>query len=112
MIEWLYPTGFKSWGPEEEEAIRRVIASDRFTYGAETEALEHELAAYHGRRFCVATNSGSSANWIATAALFYLEEEPLKRGDFAVVPSIAWATTWSPLIVYGLDLVVAEEAQA
>jgi CDP-4-dehydro-6-deoxyglucose reductase, E1 len=108
MTEWFFPTGFKSWDREEDEAISRVIASDRFTYGAETEALEHELAEYHGRRYCVVTNSGSSSNWIATAALFYVEHEPLKRGDFAIVPSIAWATTWSPLIVYGLNLVVAD----
>jgi CDP-6-deoxy-D-xylo-4-hexulose-3-dehydrase len=107
-VEWFYPTGFKLWNEDEEEAIRRVITSDRFTYGPETEALEHELAAYHGRRFCVATNSGSSANWIAVAALFYKQEDPLQRGDFAVVPSIAWATTWAPLIVYGLNLVIAD----
>jgi CDP-6-deoxy-D-xylo-4-hexulose-3-dehydrase len=106
--EWFYPTGFKLWNHQEQEAIQRVIASDRFTYGPETEALEHELADYHGRRFCVAVNSGSSANWIAVAALFHVQNEPLRRGDFAAVPSIAWATTWAPLMVYGLDLVVAD----
>lgn len=108
MNEWFYPTGFKSWDNREHEAIRRVIASDRFTYGPETEALEHELADYHGRRFCVAVNSGSSANWIAVAALFYLADKPLRRGDFVAVPSIAWATTWAPLMVYGLNLIVAD----
>ena len=108
MTEWSFPTGFKSWDREEEEAIQRVIASDRFTSGPETEAFEQELADYHGRRYCVATNSGSSANWIAMSSLFYIEHEPLKRGDFAIVPSIAWATTWSPLIMNGLNLVVAD----
>lgn len=106
--DWFFPTGFKCWGAEEEDAIKRVVASDRFTYGPETEALEDELANYHARRYCIATNSGSSANWIAVAALFYKKDNPLRRGDFAIVPSIAWATTWAPLIVYGINLLTAD----
>lgn len=103
-----YPTAFWSWGPEEQEAIARVLASGQFTAAHEVEAFEHDLAAYHGRKHAVFVNSGSSANLIMVAALFHLEDRPLQRGDKAVVPAIAWATTYAPLVQYGLDLVVMD----
>jgi CDP-6-deoxy-D-xylo-4-hexulose-3-dehydrase len=93
MADYRYTTAFKSWGPEEPAAIARVIASDRFTMGAEVEAFEHEFAAYHGMAHCIMVNSGSSANLIAVAAL--------KRGKellAASVPALAWATTYAPLV--------------
>lgn len=99
-----YPTAFTSWGAEEREAIQRVIASDRFTMGAEVEAFEAEFAEYHGMKHCVMVNSGSSANLVAIAALFHLENNPLKRGDKVAVPALAWATTYAPLIQHGLRL--------
>lgn len=103
-----YPTAFSSWDNAEYAAIERVVLSNRFTMGAETEAFEHEFAAYHKRKHCIMVNSGSSANLIATAALFHLEHAPLKRGDKAIVPAIAWSTTYSPLVQMGRDLVVAD----
>lgn len=103
-----YPTAFSSWNDDEHHAIARVVNSGRYTMGAETEAFEHEFAAYHKRKHCVMVNSGSSANLIATAALFHLEHAPLKRGDKAIVPAIAWATTYAPLVQMGLDLVVED----
>lgn len=92
-MTYSYATIFRDWGAEELAAIQRVIASDRYTYGAEVEALEHELAAYHGRAHCVAVNSGSSANWVAMFAL-----EKLFGTGSVSLPAVAWATTWSPFI--------------
>lgn len=97
-----YPTAFQSWGDEEQGAINRVLTSGRFTMGAEVAAFEREFAAFHGRQHGIMVNSGSSANLIAVAALF--EAGRLKRGDFALVPAIAWSTTYSPLVQHGLDL--------
>jgi len=108
MSKWLYPSGFRLWGDEERAAIQRVIDNDWYTYGPETAAFEQEIATYHGRQYAVAVNSGSSANEVAVAALFYLSNRPLQRGDTAVVPSIAWATTWTPLITRGMSLIVAD----
>jgi CDP-4-dehydro-6-deoxyglucose reductase, E1 len=104
-----YPTGFKSWGEDEIAAIKRVISSDRYTYGAETETFEAEIAAYHGRQFAVAVNSGSAANWVAIAALCHLTgDRALRRGDAVIAPAIAWGTTWSPLIERDFDIVLAD----
>lgn len=87
-----YPTAFSSWGREEYEAINRVVASGRFTMGAEVEAFEAEFAAYHWRQHCIMVNSGSSANLIALAA------QKIDAGAPWSVPSLAWATTYAPLM--------------
>lgn len=106
MTDWFYPVAFSSWGPQEREAIARVIKSDRYTMGPECEAFEAEFAQYHAMKHGIMVNSGSSANLIAIAALCQKEEKPLQPGDTCLVPAIAWSTTYSPLIQHGLDLLV------
>jgi CDP-6-deoxy-D-xylo-4-hexulose-3-dehydrase len=93
-----------TWGPEEIEAIQRVIRSGQFTMGPEVAAFEREFAAYFGMKHGVMVNSGSSANLVAVAALAYKQENPIRRGDEAIVPAISWATTYSPLQQYGMKL--------
>jgi CDP-6-deoxy-D-xylo-4-hexulose-3-dehydrase len=107
-MQFDYPTAFSAWDREELDALFRVKHSGQWTMGPETEAFEHEFAAYHGMKHCIAVNSGSSANLVAVAALFHLSTNPLKPGDKAIVPAIAWATTYAPLVQMGLDLVVAD----
>lgn len=103
-----HPTAFWSWGDEEHEAMARVMASGQFTAAHEVKAFEAEFAAFHGRKHAIMVNSGSSANLVAVAALFHKRKNPLKAGDRAIVPAIAWNTTYAPLIQLGLDLVVAD----
>src|SRR5207247_10427901 len=57
-----------------------------------------------GARHAVMTNSGSSANLVAVAALCYVGRRPLQRGDEVIVPALSWATTFHPLQQYGLKL--------
>lgn len=101
MTNWDFPTAFADHGPEERAAIDRVLASGRLTMGAETEALEAELAAYHGRRHAVVVNSGSSANLLAVAALHH-QYDKLRNDPYVIVPAIAWATTYGPLIQHDM----------
>ena len=108
MTEWFYPTAFQSWGEEEQAAIDRVLRSGRFTMGDEVRAFEEEFAAFHGMKHAVMANSGSSANLLMIAALFNKAENPLRRGDVAVVPALAWSTTYAPLVQHGLDLILAD----
>lgn len=105
---WKHPTAYSAWGEEERIAIERVIDSGRFTQGAEVEAFESEFAAYHGKRHGIMVNSGSSANLVAVASLFHVKHNPLRAGDKAVVPAIAWATTYAPLVQYGLQPVLVD----
>ena len=99
-----YELATPTWGPEERDAIMRTIGSGRTTMGEEVGAFESEFAAYNGKRYAVMVNSGSSANLIAIASLFYRRERPLQRGDEVLVPAISWATTYHPLHQYGLKL--------
>ena len=99
-----YDLAASTWGQEEIDAIRRTIETGRFTMGEQVAAFEQEFAEYFGMRYGVMANSGSSANLIAVAALFYKNDRPLERGDEVIVPAISWSTTFHPLQQYGLKL--------
>ena len=99
-----YELAVSTWGPEETEAIIRTVTSGRTTMGEQVAGFERAFAAYHGKRYAVMVNSGSSANLIAIASLFFRRERPLKRGDEVLVPAISWGTTYHPLQQYGLKL--------
>ena len=100
----IMPLAVSSWDEQEREAINKVIESDNFTMGKNVNAFEKEFASYHGSKYCVMVNSGSSANLITIAALFYKSKNPLKRGDEIIVPSVSWSTTYHPLQQFGLKL--------
>ncbi len=103
-----YDLAAGTWGAEEIAAIQRVIASDRLTMGPQVARFEEAFAAYHGRKYGVMVNSGSSANLVAVAALCYKKERPLARGDEVIVPAVSWATTYHPLQQYGLRLKILD----
>jgi CDP-6-deoxy-D-xylo-4-hexulose-3-dehydrase len=103
-----YELSANTWGPEEQAAIQRVVAEGRFTMGPRVAAFEEAFARYHDVPYAVMVNSGSSANLIAVAALFYKKERPLQRGDEVIVPAISWATTYHPLQQYGLTLKILD----
>lgn len=107
-MTYLYPTAFSLWGAEEHAAIQRVVASGNFTMGEEVAAFELEFAAWHGMKHAVMVNSGSSANLIAVAALFHLQDKPLMPGGKVLVPAIAWSTTYSPLVQHDLQLILLD----
>ncbi|TLD82254.1 DegT/DnrJ/EryC1/StrS family aminotransferase [Helicobacter sp. MIT 05-5293] len=93
-----------TWDSKELQAIEEVIKSDYFTMGKKVAKFEEDFAAFVGAKYAVMTSSGSSANLIATAALFYTKNPKLQRGDEAIVPAVSWATTYYPLYQYGLKL--------
>jgi CDP-4-dehydro-6-deoxyglucose reductase, E1 len=99
-----YDLASSSWGPEELEAMMQVIAGGRFTMGPQVAAFEEAFARYFGMRHAVMVNSGSSANLVGVASLFYKKDRPLERGDEVIVPAISWSTTYHPLQQYGLKL--------
>jgi len=99
-----YPLASSTWGTEEKEAMYRVIDSGMFTMGSEVATFEQQFAQYTGSNHCVMVNSGSSANLLMVAALFYRKDNPLKRGDEVIVPAVSWSTTYFPLYQYGLKI--------
>ncbi|HPD99441.1 MAG TPA: aminotransferase class I/II-fold pyridoxal phosphate-dependent enzyme, partial [Candidatus Saccharibacteria bacterium] len=99
-----YSLASSTWGPEEYAAIDRVVKTGMFTMGEHVAAFEQEFADKFGCKYGVMSNSGSSANLLAIAALFYKKDNPLKPGDEVIVPAISWSTTYYPLLQYGLKL--------
>jgi DegT/DnrJ/EryC1/StrS aminotransferase family. len=102
-MSFKFPLAAASWDKEEIDAMQRVIASGMFTMGANVQAFERDFADYVGSRHCVMVNSGSSANLLIVAALFYTQNDKLKlqRGDEVIVPAVSWSTTYYPLYQYG-----------
>src|SRR4029453_4945419 len=76
-----YELAAPNWGPEEYAAIERVVRSGQFTMADEVRRFEERFAEFHGCRHAVMVNSGSSANLLAVAALFYKKLNPLRAGD-------------------------------
>ena len=99
-----YELSSTSWGEEELDAMQRVLRSGRFTMGEQVRLFENAFAARFGMKHAVMVNSGSSANLVGVAGLFYRSARPLQRGDEVIVPAISWATTFHPLQQYGLKL--------
>lgn len=105
-MSYKYPLATATWGKEEIEAMQSVIASGIFTMGTKVAEFECAFADYVGSKFCVMVNSGSSANLLMVAALFYSKNPKLKlnRGDEVIVPAVSWSTTYYPLYQYGLKI--------
>lgn len=99
-----YPLASTTWDQSEYDAMNRVIGSGMFTMGKNVAEFERAFANYLSTKYCVMVNSGSSANLLMVAALFYREHGRPKRGDEVIVPAVSWSTTYYPLHQYGLKL--------
>lgn len=101
-----YPLATSSWDQAEMDALQRVIDSDMYSMGPEVRAFEGQFARQFGTNHAVMVNSGSSANLLMTAALFFTKNPALKlnRGDEIIVPAVSWSTTYYPLGQYGLRM--------
>ncbi len=105
-MSFRFPLAVATWRQEEQDAMQRVIASGMFTMGENVKTFERDFAQYVGSEYCVMVNSGSSANLLMVAALFYTGNAKLKlqRGDEVIVPAVSWSTTYNPLYQYGLKI--------
>lgn len=105
-MSYKFPLATSSWSEAEYSAIQRVIKSDIFSMSDNVKQFEQQFAEYMGSRFSVMVNSGSSANLLMIASLFYVSDktERLQRGDEVIVPAVSWSTTYFPLYQYGLKI--------
>ena len=99
-----YPLATNTWDDKELQAIQSVIDKEIYSMGDSVAQFEQDFAKFINRKYCVMVSSGSAANLIATAALFYANNPILKRGDEVIVPAVSWSTTYFPLYQYGLRL--------
>ena len=99
-----YPLATNTWDEKELQAIQSVMDRDAYTMGDSVKQFEQDFSKFFNIKYCVMVSSGSAANLIATAALFYTKNPMLKRGDEVIVPAVSWSTTYFPLQQYGLKL--------
>ena len=103
-----YKLNYSQWDKQEISAINKVVKSGYLTMGKNVNIFENQFARYIGRKYAVMVNSGSSANLLGLASLFYKKKKPLKFNDEVIVPAIAWSTTYSPLQQYGLKIKIVD----
>ena len=99
-----YKLATSTWDEKEIGAIQSVIDSDLYSMGPKVEKFEKDFANFFGSKYAVMCSSGSTANLLMVAALFYTKNPYLKRGDEIIVPTVSWSTTYFPLQQYGLKL--------
>lgn len=100
-----YPLASATWDEDEIKALNKVIVSGNYSMGKYVQKFERKFSEYFGSKYSVMVNSGSSANLLMIAALFFLKGKyQLKANDEVIVPAVSWSTTYAPLQQYGLKL--------
>lgn len=103
-----WPLSANNWTDEERTAAIEVINSGQVTMGSRVREFEEAFAEKVGAKYAVMTNSGSSANLLMVAALCARWGKGLNHGYEAIVPAIAWSTTYAPLMQHGFKLSVVD----
>ena len=105
-MSYKFPLAHDSWDNDEKEAIYQVVKEGHFTMGPKVKKFEEEFSKYIGSKYSIMVNSGSSANLLMVASLFYTKniKKMLKEGDEIIVPAVSWSTSYYPLYQYGLKI--------
>ena len=82
--------------------INKLLDSTKLTMGSNNKDFEKRLSSFFGTKYALTCNSGSSANLLIIASLFY--SGLLSQGDEILVPSVSWSTTFSPLSQFNMKL--------
>ncbi len=91
---------------DDNELVKLVDSSLDFwlTTGRYAAQFEKDFAKFMDNRYCLLTNSGSSANLLAVSALTSskLGERQLRKGDEVITVAAGFPTTVNPIIQNGL----------
>ena len=85
-------------GPEEHEAVQRVLTSGRLAQGTEVAELERLFARAAGTRFAVAVNSGTAALHTALAGV------GVSRGDEVVTTPFTFIASANAALMAGASV--------
>lgn len=96
------PLSDMDYGPEEEEAVQKVVHSRWMTMGAVTQEFEAQFASLTGVKHALAVTNGTVALHMACLAV------GLGPGDEAIAPSLTFVATSNSALYTGADVVLAE----
>lgn len=98
------PASGKVLGVKELQNMIDASLDMWLTTGRFNDEFEKKFAQYLGVKYCLSTNSGSSANLLALSALtsHKLGERQLKKGDEVITVAAGFPTTINPIIQQGL----------
>jgi CDP-6-deoxy-D-xylo-4-hexulose-3-dehydrase len=101
-----YPLATDTWDNKEVQAIKKVLSSRKLTYGKFVFKFEKDFSKFLNLKYSVMVNSGSSANLLMVASLFYTKNKKIKinKNDEVIVPAIGWSTSYAPFFQYGLKI--------
>jgi len=96
------PYGRQSVGPDDLEAVIKVLESDFLTTGPVVEDFESRLAEYVGSTHAISCSSGTAALHLAALAL------GLGPGDQVIVPTVTFLATANAVRYVGAEVVFAD----
>src|SRR3989344_3098578 len=97
------------YGYPEGSAFVNSFLDGWFGVGKSCDLFEKELSKFVGMKYGLLTNSGSSANLIATGVLTsHQNKNRLKKGDEVITSATAFLTTVNPVVLYGLTPVFVD----
>ncbi len=94
------PIGDFPIGPEEREAINRVLSSGRISEHREVRAFEQEYAAWLGVKHCIATSSGTAALMVGLKALQYCG---MISSTNVLIPALTFIATANAVKLTGME---------
>jgi CDP-6-deoxy-D-xylo-4-hexulose-3-dehydrase len=98
-----------TFAADEIIAAIDVLLSTNVTMGPKVRSFEDAYCQKFDHKNCIMSNSGSSANLLAVAALVNpATSNHLIPGDEVIVPALSWSTTVWPLIQCGLVPVIVD----
>ncbi|WP_437923174.1 DegT/DnrJ/EryC1/StrS family aminotransferase [Sorangium sp. So ce291] len=99
---WKIPLSDLSFGPEEAEAARQVVASGWLTMGERTAQFEQKLGEALGTPRVLAVTNCTAALHLAYTAL------SVGPGDEVICPSLTFVATANAALLCGADVVLAD----
>jgi dTDP-4-amino-4,6-dideoxygalactose transaminase len=95
MTAWRIPLSDVDFGPEESDAVVRVVESGWLTVGSEVAAFESEFAALAGAERALCVSSGTAALHLACLAL------GVGPGAEVIVPSLTFVASANAIALAG-----------
>jgi len=102
------PIGDFPLGPEEREAIQRVVDSGRISEGREVRAFEEEYADWMGVKHCIAVSSGTAAVMIGLRALGVSKQIPFTVGARVLIPALTFIATANAVELSGMRIMFGD----